>query len=207
MVEIAAGEVPKIGIGLAGINFRGTLILVEPEHNSAVKIYSQYRKLLPNANLTVLEFKLDDAMKLLPSSIDLVASNHPLDDMIVGEFLEDSAFQSFFNDHYVSPAEETRLIWNQLEATGIVERLKTNVLNSWENVLRHMQPKTLIISQYESFFFKKNGIEAPDRHALEVLKLVRSKAVGKYRYTEIPIHNSNIIQSDRWIAFHRHTHN
>ncbi len=95
VIEVAPGDVPKVGIGLTNINFHGTLIIIEPEKESAKKISALYKKLLPKAQLIVMDSKLDDVINRLPKNVDLIASNHPLDDMLVGEYLGSSAFQDF----------------------------------------------------------------------------------------------------------------
>lgn len=204
VVEVAPGDVPKVGIGLANIKFHGTLIIIEPEKESARKIAASYKKLLPHAQLIVLDSKLDDVVSNLPKNVDLIASNHPLDDMIVGEYLGSSAFQDFFNDHYNSPAEETRRIWQELELRSNINVFRARVAGSWNRVLIDLHPKFLIISQCESFFFKSNGITSPDIHALNVLKLIKKNTDPAY-YQEIPVLNARINQPNRWVILQKNS--
>ncbi|MBK9041421.1 MAG: hypothetical protein IPL83_20075 [Bdellovibrionales bacterium] len=204
VIEVAPGDVPKVGIGLTNINFHGTLIIIEPEKESAKKISALYKKLLPKAQLIVMDSKLDDVINKLPKNVDLIASNHPLDDMLVGEYLGSSAFQDFFNDHYNSPAEETRRIWQELELRSNINVLQARVAGSWNRVLADLHPKFLIISQYESFFFKSNGIASPDIHALNVLKLIKKNTDPAY-YQEIPVLNARINQPNRWVILKKNS--
>lgn len=199
IVEIAPGAVPKVGLGLSQINFHGKLFIVEPERKSAKHILSAYRELLPFADIILINQRLDDAIDILPTDINLVVSNHPLDDMIAGESLTQSQFQTFFSDHYSSPAEATQSLWNKMESSPLqLNQFKVNIQESWYRVLKSIKPTSLIISQYESYFFKSNGLIAPDKHALDVLNWIKDDALN-LGYLKHPVYHPFIDQPDRWL--------
>jgi len=95
VVEIAPGDTPKIGLGLKSYGFYGILYLVEPEPDSMFKLIQKYNQLLPNVTIVPLVYKLEEALIQIPNNPDAVLSNHPLDDMIIGMFLEDEKFCDF----------------------------------------------------------------------------------------------------------------
>ena len=161
VVEVAPGGTDKIGLGLQGMGFRGTLFLVEPNAMALQQTVVAYRRLLPDASIVPILAKLDEATSRI-GPVDAIVANHPLDDMLIAESVD----MSFFDDHYAAPAEATDRAWHG--AVGL-DRAKRKTVDAWSALVNRCHPSLLAISQYRSHFFRSHGLDAPDRNALEVL--------------------------------------
>jgi hypothetical protein len=180
-IEIAPGNVSKIGRGLAQYGFKGTLYIIEPNYFSLGEIIGQYQELLPSVNLMPVNRTLRAAVNLLPKNPDIVLSNHPLDDMIIGDILTTPEFDKFFTNHYDKCSiEETKLLWEIFkERPESLKQSLQNILSDWLFLIRKLNPKNIAISQYFSFFFKSHGLVEPDRYAIELLRMIE-----KYSHKE-----------------------
>jgi len=123
-------------------------------------IISQYKENLPQANIIPLQATIQDAIPHLPNQISAIVSNHPLDDMIIGKSMDKKHFDDFFDDHYEIPfVERTRDIREILDKkTEDMQKAKRETLEDILALLSHTNPEYVIISQYESHFFKENNI-------------------------------------------------
>jgi len=129
-----------------------------------------------HATIVPVQKTLDEA-DFLPIGVEAVIANHPLDDMIIGKSLDSEQFQDFFDDHYNNSCpEQTRDYWDKLENDEeLLKKIKSEIVNEWLAFITKTKPALLAISQYKSYFFEKNKIPAPDRHALDVLNKIREK--------------------------------
>lgn len=173
IVEIAPGDVPKIGLGLQAYGFKGTIYIIEPDLLALQNIVMQYKKLIPEAKIIPLQKKLREALSFLPEIPDMVLANHPLDDMILGNTLSSEEFQGVFDNHYNMPFEVTMRLWKNLENhPELLEQSKRQILDDWEFLIKKKRPHTIVISQYSSYFFQLHGMSSPDKHALELLESI-----------------------------------
>jgi len=174
LIEIAPGSVNKIGEGLSQYEFEGKLYIIEPNPSALESITEKYQKQLTRTQIIPIQKTLKDAIKYLPKC-DAIISNHPLDDMIIGESLNINSFNDLFNDHYnLSALEQTRKYWEILESNPKkLEKIKEKVLTDWNNTIQTIKPNITIISQYESYSFQSMNITQPDMHAIEVLNKIR----------------------------------
>jgi hypothetical protein len=170
VVEVGPGQTCKVGHGLSLYGFSGTLHVVEPSRKAAAFVRRAYAELLPRARIHVIERSLEEALPQLPRKLDAVLANHPLDDMIASAQLGPEEFQRFFADHYVSPAEAIGALWQRLTAdASALADTRQAVLKDWLAVVDAVQPGVLAIAQYESFFCRDNGLQAPTHHAAALL--------------------------------------
>jgi len=174
VIEIAPGNVSKIGRGLAQYNFKGTLYIVEPNYHSLGEIIEQYQELLSEVTLIPVNKTLREAINLLPRNSDIVLSNHPLDDMIIGDILTISEFDRFFTNHYNEfSIEEIRRTWEIFkERPELLKQSLRNILNDWKFLIKQITPRNIAISQYFSFFFKTHGLTDPDKYGIKLLEMI-----------------------------------
>jgi hypothetical protein len=166
IVEVASGGTDKIGRALSSLSFRGTIYVVEPESKALFDTMASYRRILPQCNVVPVCSQLS----AFQADYDVLLSNHPLDDMVAGNFLKPEEFNTFFNDHYDKPIDATKLIWTVHEMTDKMSKARLS-----------------IISQYPSYFFTANGFTKPDDVAHEALTTIRNEM------------NGLLIRNNRWI--------
>jgi hypothetical protein len=205
VVEVAPGDVPKVGLALKQRGFKGTLYVVEPERQALKKLIWLYKELLPETTIVPVNKTLDQAIYGLPRSVNAILSNHPLDDMILGKALSERSFNELFENHYHKGPDDTRALWQNLEATpDTLREIKMEVGSEWRALVEHTNPQVLAMSQYESYFFKKHNLPEPDANAFDVLQDL------KRHLGETPDPISQKLQSlgsdpSRWlVALRRH---
>jgi len=179
IVEVASGGTDKVGRALSSLSFRGTIYVVEPEPKALFDTMASYRRILPQCNVVPVCSQLS----AFQANYDVLLSNHPLDDMVAGNFLKPDEFNRFFNDHYGKPIDATKMIWNQ-SMTKIQESVRMTVQ---EMTVKMSKARLSIISQYPSYFFTNNGFTKPDDVAHEALTTIRNEM------------NGLLIRNNRWI--------
>ena len=201
LIEIAPGSVNKIGSGLSNYGFNGVLYLVEPNLKSLNSIAEQYRQML-SAKIIPINATLKEAIPSLPKKVNSIISNHPLDDMIIGKYLDEPEFDDLFDDHYDNAsAKKTRGLWQRLENSGRIESIKKSVADEFSKLIAHTNPDQVVISQYESYFFKSNNLTAPDKHAFDVLQMIRSR----YSRSSSNLCLERYVEDkDRWLILGNH---
>jgi hypothetical protein len=90
IAEIAPGSINKIGRGLSSYHFGGAIYIVEPNKQSLDTITSEYEPLFGKSSTIPIQKPVGEATASLPP-LAAVLSNHPFDDMIVGESLDGPA--------------------------------------------------------------------------------------------------------------------
>jgi len=175
VVEIAPGVAEKVGRGLEAFGFKGTLYIVEPEEFTLNEITKKYKEHIPGCTVIPIQKTLEECPAFIPEKVDAIIANHPLDDMILGNSLQQEQFKDYFGDKFGTSIEKTKLFWNKLEAEKeYLEKLKKDIISSWQNLIKHSQPSFVALSQYKSYYFAKNKIFAPDKNALDILKRLRT---------------------------------
>ena len=203
-LEIAPGEVNKIGLALSKYNFEGKLFIIEPNKNALKRIRKDYMK---NLSCTVrpINKMLDSIINGLPENISCVLSNHPMDDFIVGKYLKSKDFDNFFDDHYDGDPEKTRSIWKKIgNKPKSLKKKRDLVFKEWCELIDKRKSEIVIISQYKSYFFKSNKIPFADKQAFLVVKMLRKR----YKRFEISLDNiEGIHDKSRWLLldFRRRT--
>jgi hypothetical protein len=202
IIEIAPGNINKIGRGLKEYGFIGTIYLVEPNKKSLDILSEEYEKQFSKNNIIPIQKNLREAISDITSitECDAILANHPLDDMIIGYFLDDNEFNELFNDHYGnSTIGTTNMQWTKLSKhPQLLDTIKDYVLEDWKTIINTLKPKNVVISQYESYFFKSNNIYLPDIHAQELLSRIKNY-YSKKNYSTINIKNDKITDNNTWL--------
>jgi len=171
VVEIASGKNNKITKALSLYGFSGKLFLIEPDIKALNSLVKDCKKILPNSEIIPVPFPLN---KVNLPKVDAIVSNHPLDDMLIGKFIKD------FDAYYNASPNEIKLTWRRIESNKLkLEKAKEIVFNEWIKLIEKTQPSKVIISQYESSFFKKHKIKSPDIHGYDILKRIKEKYNSK----------------------------
>ena len=92
--------------------------------------------------------------------------------MLIGKFIKD------FDEYYNSSPKQIKLTWKRIEADKL-EKAKKTIFNEWIKLIEKTQPSKVIITQYESSFFKKHKIKSPDIHGYDILKRIKEKYNSK----------------------------
>lgn len=150
-IEFAPGFRIKGAYTLKEINFKGTLYVLDTNEKVLSFIKYIYQIILPNCSIICLNYSLKDSLKYLPKKVDLFIANHPLDDMIIYEYLGDKSFLAFNNTsnskYYLYKA------WEEIFNTNRIDKLEEIVFKEWKYFLQNINIKLFIISQYKSAYF------------------------------------------------------
>ena len=165
IVEIAPGFTDKIGLGLAKLNFRGTLYIVEPNNPALEWALHQYRQLMPTATIIGVNKCISDAATLLPKVVDAILMNHILDDLVLHAALPSNARENVFSQ--IKPGgpclHEVKNAWQQLLANPeYLASTTQKVLMDLYRLIDHVDANFVGISQYKSLFLQQNELQGAD---------------------------------------------
>lgn len=178
ILEIGPGESEKIGRALQMHNFRGTVYILEPSSLLGPRIADRYREILPHAEVRLLSLTVRELIekKDMPH-IDAVLSNHPLDDLILGEVVQKNEWDAVWGDTYSDPdaaMAQIRNKWRTLEdEPAFLLRVKDRVVSDLVALFSGINPSLFVIYQYPSTTLQIAGFEKPDQCAQEVMQNLR----------------------------------
>lgn len=173
IVEVAPWYMPKIGLGIAQINFHGIIYIIEPDNSALESIVKQYKILMPEANIIGILSELKDALQFLPKKIDVLCSNHPLDDMIISYATYATSVENYYGEVYWEEKLSSR-VWDHIgEYKEKLLDIHAKILLDWDSMIQHVNPSRLIVSQYKSFYYQSNNIFLPDQLANDLLKWLK----------------------------------
>lgn len=150
-IEFAPGFRIKGAYTLRKLNFKGTLYILDTNENVLEFIKYIYQIILPEANIICLKNSLKDSLNYLPKKIDLFMANHPLDDMIIYEYLGDNSNQAF--DNTIDSKIYLYNAWGEILRENKVEEITNIVFDEWKYFLKNIDLNIFIISQYKSAYF------------------------------------------------------
>jgi hypothetical protein len=170
-VEFAPGFRIKGAYSLRKIGFKGTLYVLDTNDNVLEYIKEIYQIVLPEANIICLKNSLKDSLKYLPQEIDLFLANHPLDDMIIYEYLGNKSVSAFNNT--VDSKTHLYNAWGKILENQEIDKITNIVFNEWKYFLHNIKIKLFILSQYKSAYFKgkENISDTLTKELFEKLKI------------------------------------
>ncbi len=83
VVELAPGFRYKIAYALKNVGFKGTLYVVDTNKEVLEYVAKKYQTLLPESKIVCVNECFENSFASLPNKIDLLLSNHCIDDMII----------------------------------------------------------------------------------------------------------------------------
>jgi hypothetical protein len=156
-IEFAPGFRIKGAYTLREINFKGTLYVLDTNPNVLEFIKYIYQIILPEANIICLKHSLKDSLGYLPKEIDLFMSNHPLDDMIIYEYLGLQSNMAF--DNNIDSKIHLYKAWEEILDKNKIDEISEIVLNEWLHFLSNIKIKLFILNQYKSaYYMEKENI-------------------------------------------------
>lgn len=149
-IEFAPGFRIKGAYTLRELNFKGTLYVLDTNEKVLEFIKYIYQIILPETNIICLKKSIND-LKYLPKKVDLFMANHPLDDMIIYEYLGNKSNLAF--DNTVDSKKYLYNAWTEILKENKVDEITNIVFNEWKYFLQNIDIKLFIISQYKSAYY------------------------------------------------------
>lgn len=160
VIEIAPGFRYKIAYALRDVNFKGDLYVIDTNIKVLEYINEKYKLMLPSAKIICINKSFENALTNIPNEIDLVLSNHCIDDMIISEYmqscynnnLEDEDFKDILTDAWRRLGDdETRI--NEI----------SDKIYSWFKIFfLSKKISKIIMSQYKSNLYFKDEFKEMD---------------------------------------------
>lgn len=176
VIEVGPGFSGKTGLGLAQINFEGTLYVIEQDIHAIKYICSYYEKILPNARIIGVNQPLASWCRGLPVQADALLMNHLLDDLILYAALSPGSDKSVFSNmqpEQVSCQAEVYTTWESiLNDSAWREQLTLQVLSELHGLLKRLRPALLGMSQYESWFLTQNHLQSVNKYCQQILAMI-----------------------------------
>lgn len=188
VLEIGPGFTDKIALGLAALDFRGQVILIEPCEAACSWAGARYRQLLPRAEVLSLSDPMPDSTALDGHSVDTVVSNHIFDDLLLNAAVPRmTSFQIFSEMQPDRPCSSVFLhSWNDLltEPTRL-ERLFIQVVDDLIKYIYSIQPKLAVMNHYLSWHHSQGGLDVIHDYGLRMIReLHRRIKNGRITYND-----------------------
>lgn len=195
IIEIAPGEMNKVGKGLQLYDFHGEFYVVEPNQIALKKIKSQCKK-IGISKIKGISRVLEKSIDKLPKKPSAIVANHILDDLLLGSILSPKEASIFFTNHYFKSPNKTRKIWSRIiQSKTLLDESKIDIVNQFKKIIEKIKPELVLIAQYKSYFFKNNNIHSPDKEALDILNMLRKEYASYEIRSKIP----GIKERGRWL--------
>jgi len=165
IIEIGPGFTDKIGRGLAKLQFKGKLYILEPNEPALTWVAQRYQTLLPNATIIAVNKSMQDACAILPGAVEAILMNHVLDDMVLHAGLLPAEQQNIFSQ--IRPGElclsQVKNTWQALLGDPqYLAELKHEVLTGIGTLVDHTDARIVGMSQYKSWFLSQNELKEAD---------------------------------------------
>ena len=160
VVEIAPGFRYKIAYALKETNFNGNLYVIDINTEVLKYVNEKYKLLLPNVKIICINKEFKNAFNDIPEKIDLLLSNHCIDDMIISEYM-----QNYYNKNLNSENFRDMLTkaWIELGREPIkINQISNGVFLTFKNFFSNKKINTIIISQYKSNLYFKDKFKEMD---------------------------------------------
>lgn len=160
VVEIAPGFRYKIAYGLKDINFQGNLYVIDTNSEVLEYVKEKYKEIIPNAKIVCINKSFEDAFNDIPEQIDLLLSNHCIDDMIIAEFMQNYYNKNLSNENFKDMLTEA---WIELgKDIAKIEEINNKVFSTFEEFFLCKQIGMVIMSQYKSNLYFKDKFKEMD---------------------------------------------
>ncbi|MBN9228586.1 MULTISPECIES: hypothetical protein [Legionella] len=219
-VEIAPGTSPKIALALKEINFNGEIYIIEPYEKALDLILSKYQEILPEVIVHPVNHLLKDCFKHLPKSIDCIISHHPLDDMIMAMDGEPEIFEKLFSwvsQDKLEIHQSFALHWQQILAQPEkVRTIENQIINQWFSLIKKVNPRWLMISQYPSLVLEAEYTKELNLCAQKLLLKIKShlhtyliedriiqSVLNNYPNYNFDLLGNEVLNSKNWLIYSR----
>lgn len=160
VIEIAPGFRYKIVYAMKKIHFQGNLYIIDTNSDVLEYVNMKYKQILPKAKIICINKDFEKAFKDIPNEIDLLLSNHCIDDMIIAEYMRSYYNKNLNNENFKDMLTQE---WIELgkEPTKINE-ISNNVFYTFKKFFSIKKISTIIISQYKSNLYFKEEFKEMD---------------------------------------------
>ncbi len=175
IVEVAPGYETKIGDALALLEFKGTVVLIEPDQAAASSVLQAYQKLLPQATVKAVAKLLQDVEigKDIPAHVDALVANHPFDDMVIASALRaDPSFFSGEREAGTTVTPQAKELYDQASDKDYIHGILATLV-VWKDLVQKLKPAVLIVSQYPSHKLELKGLIKRQNSGFIVIDLLR----------------------------------
>ena len=148
VVEIAPGFRYKIAYALKNINFKGTLYVIDTSKEVLEYIAEKYKTILPNSKIICINKSFEDSFADVPNKIDLLLSNHCIDDMIIAEYMQTYYNNNLKNENFKDMLKEA---WIELgKDENKIDEISNHIVHIFNDFFKKKKINNIIISQYKS---------------------------------------------------------
>lgn len=176
VVEVAPGYEKKIGDALALLDFKGTIILIEPDGLAAKYTQQLYRSIMPQADIRVVMKPLQEIEvgKDIPGKVDALLANHPFDDMAIAFAMHDKGISLFSQEKeegaHLSPY--VKELYDAVSDKDYIGGILATI-NTWKNFIKKLRPDLFIVSQYPSHKLILKQLNKRQNSGLVAIELIR----------------------------------
>lgn len=158
VIEIAPGFRYKIAYALKNIGFNGTLYVIDTNKDVLEYVKEKYKLILPNVDIICINKDFENSFNDIPDKVDLLLSNHCIDDMIISEYMQNYWSENLVNENFKDIITDA---WVQLgKDLTKVEQIIDKVFSVFKKFFINKKIQTIIISQYKSnLYFKEKFTE------------------------------------------------
>lgn len=177
VVDIAPGSSIKLGTALAKFGYQGHLYVVDASDAALEALKKKYMDLLPQAKIYWFCGSLTEQIKNLPHNPDYMLGNHIIDDMILAA--SDTPHEREGNFSWAgayghAPTAAFQKSWKRLlTEPALLSGSKKTVEDELTGVIRQLDPRYCILSQYPSSTLYDHGLETVNEHAFAVFETLK----------------------------------
>lgn len=172
VVEIAPGFRYKIAYALKNINFNGTLYVIDTNKEVLEYVTEKYKMILPDSKIICINKSFKDSFADVPTEIDLLLSNHCIDDMIIAEYMQTYYNNNLKNENFRDMLKEA---WIELgKDTKKIDEITNKVYSSFKDFFLNKKISNIIISQYKSNLYFKDEFKEMDEITEKCFNSVKS---------------------------------
>lgn len=177
VVEIGPGYGEKLALALAGTEFCGSLLLLEPNDRARKWALNHYRQLLPEAVVEASESSVGDPPGIV-GDVDLLVSNHILDDLLFNAAVPAAAAESMFAEMGAGSGCSTQFVdhWRVLLADpGRLDDLSLRVVEDMVQFIQVQKPGLVIFNEYGSWRQSTRGLGEIHGICMALLRTLRAE--------------------------------
>jgi hypothetical protein len=181
VVEVGPGFTDKVARALAALDFRGRVVLVEPNRAAAAWAAACYRRRLPRAETLIVSRPVPDVTIPGGGRVDALVANHVLDDLILNATLRPEASEAIFSSMTAGSAcseQFVRTWWGLLARPGTLGRLTSAAAAHFSGFVAEARPRLVLLNQYPSWRHRARGLGPIHTHALRLMALLESSLGG-----------------------------
>lgn len=172
VVEIAPGFRYKIAYALKNINFNETLYVIDTNEEVLEYVIEKYKLILPNSKIICINKSFEDSFEDVPTEIDLLLSNHCIDDMIIAEYMQTYYNNNLKNNNFKDMLKEA---WIELgQDTKKIDEITNKVYSLFKKFFLNKKISNIIMSQYKSNLYFKDEFKEMDEITQKCFNSVKS---------------------------------